>query len=255
MTPINLPRNFNSQKNHAYFFPNFPQDEVAAFFSDRFYNLGFFNTTPKDLKSNRKKFLKPFGINYKNLVCAKQPHHKKIALIKCNQKGRGASNFNSAIKGADGLVTKEKNLPLAVFNADCLSIFLYDPNSKAIGLLHAGWRGTSKKIAENAILKMKKSFGTKPADLIIGFGPAIRKCCYEVGNGFKRYFPEDLIKRGNKLYMDLISANLKQLIKNGVKNKNIFDCKICTSCQNKNFFSYRREGEKVGRMMSLTMLK
>ncbi len=232
---------------HAYFFQNFPQDKVTAIFSDRFYN--------GKLKSNRYSFLKPLGINYLDLVCAKQPHGARIALVKSNQKGKGASNFKSAISGVDGLVTQEKNLPLSVFTADCLSIFLFDSKNEAIGLLHAGWKPTYKKIAENCVFKMNKFFGTKPKDLIVGFGPAIRKCCYEVEGSFVKYFPKDLFKRQDKFYLDLIGANLKQLINAGVKKKNIFDSKICTSCRNKEFFSYRREKENCGRMVSLIMLK
>ncbi len=243
------------KKNHAYFLPNFPQDKVAAIFSDRFYNLGFYNKKISSLKSNRSDFLKSLKINYQDLVCAKQPHSNKIALVKSSQRGKGASNFNGAISAADGLISKEKNLPLAIFTADCLSIFLFDPENNAIGLLHAGWRGTYKKIAENAVIKMKKFFASKPKDLIVAFGPAIRKCCYEVESDFKKYFSDDLIKRGDKYYLDIIASNLRQLTKKGINKKNIFDCKICTSCQNKEFFSYRKEGKKTGRMMSSIMLK
>lgn len=243
------------KKNHAYFFPNFPQDRVKAFFSDRFYNLGFYNTSLKDLKANRFNFLKDLGINYKNLVCAKQPHSNKIVLVKREQKGKGATNLENAIAGVDGFLTNEKNLPLAVFTADCLSIFLFDPKNNAVGLVHAGWRGTRKKITEKVASKMKKYFGTKPQDLIVGFGPAIRICCYKVEGNFKRYFSKYLVRRENNLYLDIVALNFKQLIKLGVKKKNILDSKICTCCQNKHFFSYRREGKRAGRMMSLIMLK
>lgn len=239
--------------NHAYFFPNFPQDEVTAFFSDRVYNLGFyFNPS---LETNRKDFLKSLKINYKNLTCAKQPHKNKILLARTRHKGKGALNFKDAINGVDGLITQEKNLPLAVFTADCLSVFLFDPKNKVVAIVHCGWKGTYKKISEKAILKMRKSFNTKPENLIVGFGPSIRKCCYEVGKEFKNYFAQDLIRRKNKFYLDLADINLKQMIKNGVNKKNIFDSKICTSCETKEFFSYRREGERTGRMMSLVMLK
>ncbi|MDP2940085.1 MAG: peptidoglycan editing factor PgeF [Candidatus Omnitrophota bacterium] len=243
------------KNKHAYFFHNLPPDKVLAIFSDRTYNLGFYSTASQKLRAKRQSFLKPLGINFRNLVCTKQPHLNKIILIKENHKGKGSSNFKDAISGVDGLITKTKHLPLAVFSADCLSIFLFDPKNEAVGLLHAGWRGTYKKISQNAILKMQKIFGTNPNDLLVSFGPAIRKCCYEVGFKFRKYFSSDLIKRKNKLFLDLIEANLKQLINTGVKKKNIFDCKICTSCQNKRFFSYRREKEKAGRMMSLMMLK
>jgi YfiH family protein len=243
------------KKNRAYIFGSFPAKKVIALFSDRFYNLGFYNNTPQELRLNRFKFLKKFGIDYRNLICVKQPHNNKIILAKGKLQGKGALDFKSAISGADGLITNEKSLALAVFTADCLSIFLFDHRNKAIGLVHAGWRGTCKRIAENAVFKMKENFNTKPKDLIAAFGPAIRGCCYEVGKDFKKYFKKDLIKRKNKFYLDIISANLRQLIKAGVKSKNIFDSKICTSCKNKEFFSFRREGNRSGRMISLIMLR
>lgn len=117
---------------------------------------------------------------------------------------------------------------------------------------------------------MKKHFGTKPKDLKAAFGPAIQKCCYQMGLEFKKYFPKEVTvvngaptvllrfcaakrSRGG-LFFDLPLTNKHQLLALGVKEKNIFDCRICTSC-NPRFFSFRREGKKAGRMISLMMLK
>jgi YfiH family protein len=204
---------------------------------------------------NRAKFLKDIGIDYRDLVCVKQLHKSNIAIVRKKDRGKGALNYRSAIYAADGLITKERNIPLAVFTADCLSIFLFCPKTKTIALVHAGWRSTKENIAKKAIILMKEKFYCKSKDIIAALGPAIRKCCYQVGKDFKKYFKKGLIKRNGKLFLDLIEINKNQLVAVGVKRKNIIDSGICTSCQNNKFFSFRREKDKAGRQMSVIMLK
>jgi hypothetical protein len=233
----------------SYFFKRLKDFQIIASFSNRNLDLGFRNGI-----KNRKQFLSNLGINYKNLVCVKQPHKSKIIIVNQIHKGRGALNYRTAISGADGLVTNKKMLPLAVFTADCLSIFLFCPKTETIGLIHAGWRGSKEGIARRAISILKDKFNCNPKDIIVAFGPTIRCCCYKVGNSFKKYFKDYLIKRKNKLFLDLIKINKDQFISCGVKKKNIIDSNICTSCQNNNFFSYRREKKEAGRIISVIML-
>jgi len=238
------------KRKSAYFFEKFNKFPITASFSDRSLDLSF-EAKPQ----NRKEFLNKIGINYRNLVCVKQPHKSKIVVVGAKQKGRGALSRKDAIAGADGLVTNKRNIPLAVFTADCLSIFLFCPKTRTIGLVHAGWRGTREKIVKKAVLMLKQKFGCKPKYIIAAFGPAIRSCCYEVGKEFKKHFDKGLIKRNNKLFLDLIAINKNQLISAGIKRRNISDSKICTSCQNSKFFSYRKERNKAGRMMSVVIIK
>lgn len=209
----------------------------------------------KYFKRTRRFFLENLGINYRDLVTAGQVHGKRVVLVDQRHRGKGALSKASRLEEVDGFITAEKNLPLAVFTADCLSIFLFDPKKRIVGLVHAGWQGTYQKIASAAVKLMQQRFKTQPKDLLVGLGPAIRKCCYEVGENFQRFFSLGIIKRREKTYLDLIANNKEQLINSGVKKKNIIDCEICTACQNEKFFSYRREGEKAGRMMSVIMLK
>ena len=239
-----------SKYKSAYSFRRLKRFPVIASFSDRSLDVGF-----ESCIKNRKKILQRIGINYRDLVCVKQPHKANIIKVNKKYRGKGAVNFKSAISSFDGLITREKKLPLAVFTADCLSIFLFCPKTNTIGLIHAGWRGTKGEIAKKAIILMKQNFNCKPKDIIVCLGPTIRRCCYEVGNDFKKYFKQGLIKRNGRLFLDLIKINKKQLVSCGVKNKNIIDSKICTSCENNKFFSYRREKDKAGRMMSVIMLK
>ena len=234
----------------GYLFKKLKKFPIVVSFSDRRQDLSF-----KRGIRNRGKFLKSLGINHKDLICVKQPHKTEVKVVGKIHKGKGALNYRSAISGADGLVTKERSLPLAVFTADCLSIFLFCPKTKTIGLVHAGWRGSKKKIAKKAVSVLKQRFNCDPKDIIITFGPAIRQCCYEVGRDFRGYFRDGLIQRGGKLFLDLKTINKDQLVSCGIKRKNIIDSHICTSCENKKFFSYRKEKDKAGRMISVIMLK
>ncbi|HOX54121.1 MAG: peptidoglycan editing factor PgeF [Candidatus Omnitrophica bacterium] len=238
------------KRKGAYFFGKLNRFPIVAAFSDRKLDLSF-DANPQ----NRKKFLNRLGIDYRNLVCVKQPHKSKVVVVTGKHKGKGALGRQNAIAGFDGLITNKRNIPLAVFTADCLSIFLFCPKTKTIGLVHAGWRGTREKIVKKAISIFRQNFNSQPKDIIAAFGPAIRNCCYEVGPEFAKYFKQGLIKRDNGLFLDLIAINKNQLVSAGIERQNIVDSKICTSCQNKNFFSYRKEKNKAGRMMSVSMLK
>lgn len=102
---------------------------------------------------------------------------------------------------------------------------------------------------------MREKFNTDPKDLYVGFGPVIRDCCYEVTEEFVDFFTFGLVKRDNRYYLDLVRINKRQLLSLGIREVNIFDPKICTSCNNKDFFSYRKEGSSCGRMLSVMMLR
>lgn len=205
--------------------------------------------------ADRQEFLQFIGIDYKTLVCANQVHGSAVREVSLHDKGKGALSKDTAIPDTDALITNVRRLPLAVFTADCLSILLYDPVQKAIGLVHAGWRGSKDNIALKTIQLMREKFQVRAENLLVGFGPALRNCCYEVGREFKDYFPEGLSERGNRMYFDLSSTNKKQLLEAGVKEENISDSGICTSCRNDKYFSYRKEADSSGRIMSVIMLR
>ena len=118
---------------------------VIASFSDRRSDLGF-----KQGIKNRKKFLKTLGIDFRDLGCLRQPHGSKIIRVNKNHKGRGALSFKAAITG-DAMITNLCRIPLSVFTADCLSIFLFCPQTNTIALVHAGWRGTKRNITGKTV--------------------------------------------------------------------------------------------------------
>lgn len=239
-----------------YLLSGFPITRLICAFSSRHLgNMSLcYGNTESSLK-NRKDFLNSLGISYQDLVCARQVHGSRIRYVKESDRGKGALNYNDSLVDTDALVTDQRNLPLAVFSADCLSIFLYAPKIPAIGLVHAGWRSTKEKIVIKTLQIMQKEFNMHIEDISVGFGPAIRSCCYEVEKKFKDFFSDDLIKRNNHCYLDLVRINKKQVLDLGVKEHNISDAQICTSCQNSDFFSFRKEGNSCGRIMSVIMLK
>lgn len=230
-------------KTHNFrVFSNFP---LVASFSDRSLDL---RLSSSDYFKNAQEFLAVLDIKCENLVCAKQIHGTNVVEVCKEDAGR-------LICDADALITKAKHIALAVFSADCLSVFIYDYRNNAIGLVHAGWRGAKDKILQKTLMLMRKMFGTEPKDLVCAFGPAIHACCYEIGPDVAAYFAQGVTIRNNKRYLDLALLNQNQLLGLGVKKIQIEDSAICTACSNAQYFSYRKEKDNAGRMMSVMMLK
>jgi YfiH family protein len=244
----------NNKKYHRIL-GSFGPELVCAFSTRHSDNMSLYYGDTANALSSRIKFLGDLDINYRDIVCAKQVHSSRIANVREKEKGSGALAYDNSISDTDAFITNIKGLPLAIFTADCLSVFLYDPRNKAIGLAHAGWKSAKDNIVIKTIESMCREFGSRPRDLCVGFGPSIRSCCYEVKSDFNDFFPGQLIKRENLHYFDLSKVNKVQALSAGVKEENIFDSGICTSCRNSDFYSYRKESISSGRMMSVMMLR
>jgi len=240
-----------------YLFKNFPDSNLLSVFSMRTSgNMSLFYGDTGSVLENRKSFFDTLGIDYQDLVCAKQVHAGAVRYIQEADKGNGALSCGNAVADTDALITDKKNVPLSIFTADCLSVFLYDHKTHSIGLIHAGWRSSREGIVGNAVRLMREKFNAKSRNLYAAFGPAIRDCCYEVGSDFADFSPAGcLVNRGGRYFLDLAGINKKQILAEGLQEKNIFDPGICTACHNEEFFSYRKEGAKCGRIMSVMMLR
>jgi len=153
----------------------------------------------------------------------------------------------------DALITDDIGRCIGVRTADCVPILLLDARRRAVAAVHAGWRGTASAIVARAIEKMRSDFGSLPAGIHAAFGPCIRECCYEVGPEvaaqFTALFPEWPPVMG-KQHLDLPEANRRNLVAVGVPGGQIFDSGLCTTCVAEHFFSYRREPQNPGRMVS-----
>jgi hypothetical protein len=237
------------KKNHIFEFSRFFKGPVKAFTTDASMDFSIFKSAPF-LDAAQRDFLKREAqLLLLKVVNIRQVHGKGVLVATVSK-----YKNDDTIPQADAVITKDLDVPIAVRTADCIPIFIFDPKQKAIGIVHAGWRSSQKRIAEATLKKMKEKFKTRPQDVKVVFGPALQSCCYEVTEEFLGYFPKEIKKEKGKLYLDLGLANRRQLIGAGVASRNIFDCKTCTFC-GKNYFSYRKHKEKAGRMLSFMMLK
>ena len=180
-----------------------------------------------------------------------QVHGGEIAVI---EKGKTPQNGEFLrVPETDGVLTDASGCALLVLTADCLSIFfcaMKDKKASWIGLVHAGWRGTKETIAQKAFILLMKKARCPAQDIHIAFGPSIGAGSYEVGEEFQENFPAESLRRiKGKLFFDLAGENKRQLVEAGADPKNISDVKIDTF-SDKNFYSFRREKENAGRMIS-----
>lgn len=154
------------------------------------------------------------------------------------------------VPDCDALVTSRAGQTLTVRTADCLPIFLWEKTGKAVAVVHAGWKGTHQGIAAKTVARLAR-LGAKPQDLRVVFGPAIRACCYEVGPEFLERFPAVTLKpnRAGRYQFDLVLANRLQLESAGIPRANFKDLRLCTACDTRTFFSFRKDPANTGRMI------
>ena len=146
--------------------------------------------------------------------------------------------------------------------ADGILLF-FDPVHRAVGVAHGGWKGTVKKIALKTVLRMQQEFGTKPEECLVGIGPAIGPCCYEVGGDVMSRFCEAFPgqeqrlfhRQDDRVHLNLWEANRLQFMEIGVKAEHIDAADVCTACNSRLFFSYRADGGRTGRIAAVIALK
>jgi hypothetical protein len=154
---------------------------------------------------------------------------------------------------ADALVTRTQGLAVAVKTADCLPILLADPRQRVVAAVHAGWRGAAQEIVRATISHLTGKYQTNPSGLIAAIGPGIGKCCFEVGPEVARRFAPwnpRLAEADSKVLLDLMAILVSQLTACGVPESNIAQAGMCTMDRTDLFFSFRKEREHAGRMLS-----
>ncbi len=225
---------------------NFPS-EVTAFFSDR--TMDFTLPDHPGLTETQREYLSSrLQRNVEAIVNIRQVHGDHIV------DAREDILKNFPVAEADGIITDRVNFLIAVRTADCIPIFIYDPQKKCIGLVHAGWRGSQKEIVIKVLKKMREKWGCLPQNLLVTLGPGIRRCCYKVGQEFQTIFPQEVNHEADIFYLDLTGVNKNQLLRAGVREERIWESPSCTCCDVR-FFSYRREGRLAGRHLSLMSLQ
>lgn len=196
-------------------------------------NLGLHvDDDPTLVWQNREVFFEGIGLYAGTMVTCQQVHGTNIAKVTKDDRGRGAKIYENAIPDTDALITNEPHLPLLLFFADCTPILIADPVKKAIGVAHGGWKGTVGGIAMKTVDALVRNYGSDPADMVAGVGPAIGPCCYEVGKEvaekFSLAFPdmadEILVgsqEQADKWKLDLWRCNELQLIKAGLRPEHV----------------------------------
>ena len=171
-------------------------------------------------------------------------------------------NIGQRIDG-DALITNVKEVPLLILTADCVPVVIIDPKNKAVGVAHAGWRGTYDKICKNTIDEMIKNYKSNPEDLICVIGPSIGPCCYEVSKDLVEKFNTNLanhagefdIIKDDKYFLDLWKINELTLKDCNVKDENIINLQICTNCNHDKFYSYRKHNKTPKRIGTMIQIK
>lgn len=244
--------------------------------NERFLNLGFTAwDSRKNVLENRRRFQSAMDAETLAMVTLKQFHSDLVRKLDAS---------STEPLHADAAITNRPGLLLAVQIADCVPILLVDPKKRAVAAIHAGWRGTLRRIAAKAVGHMRMHFASNPADLFAAIGPAIGGCCYEVGTEIAADFlsqfadaPDffDEFRTGDEpdpvqwlnqmppghqpppknVLLDLHKANASQLREAGLQEKNIFVSNLCTACRPDLLFSYRKQGPESGRQMAAIAIR
>ncbi|MDD5217610.1 MAG: peptidoglycan editing factor PgeF [Candidatus Omnitrophica bacterium] len=241
--------NFSTFKQGVYVFNCFGPNVTAAF-SGREYDT-----------AKRHDFLRALDMDPASLQLYKQKHTADIAVV------TEVRPYDPGL-WRDGSLTSAPGIALGVLTADCVPVFFWDSHKAAAGIVHAGWRGLHQQIVGRMAQTFVREFASKPADIRVAIGPAIRACCYEVGDEFQDYFPRHYQMpaacsgtaatvpfAGMKGHVDLIEVAKAQLRAEGIRDLNIEDCGICTSCQSARFFSARRNQGSKERILSVIQIR
>ena len=194
------------------------------------------------INKNKKLFIKNLKLNYSNIVVPVQTHSNIVKVVSAKR----------VYNNTDGLINYDSNKILTLLTADCIPIFIYDKINKNLSLIHSGWRGLSSGIFFKAMdILIKANNNIKHFKFVMG--PSIKKCCYEVDtkvySKFDKKFYE--LKKNGRAMLDLQGILLNQILSYGVFSSNVLIDSECTKCSYKKFFSFRREREKSGRMLSI----
>ena len=260
-------------------------------------NLGFTKHDGRArVERNRATFLRELGAVTRKRVSVRDSKSRKAGtsfwpLVTLHQIHSdiiwSVDSLSREPLAGDGLITATPGLLLGIQTADCLPIILVDTKRHAVGVFHAGWRGTVKRIVEKGIGEMYRQFGTRPRDIKAAIGPGIQGCCYEVGEEVRIKFESQFryaaklfreVKESDpvrdkypllfltarapghsdlpkKIFLDLVEANRQQLLAAGVPAKSIETSTLCTNCRPDLLFSYRAEKGKTGRMMAVAGIR
>lgn len=234
----------------------FDEGPVVGGFSTRHPgNVSFSGTDREAVSAARRGVLAELGVAGFPLVEAQQVHGNNVFTVtpdSLHQIRQPGGHW--VARDSDALITAQPRITLSLYYADCVPIFLWLPEDKGIGLVHAGWRGSLKDVAGRTVAELSELTDSSPAQLRAIIGPAICRSCYEVGSEVAQraaMLPnaEDFLQRKDgRWHLDLKALNKRLLIEAGLRPEHIEVSPLCTKCRTDLFFSYRCKGTGCGEM-------
>ena len=200
------------------------------------------------IQINRARFLSAIGAPGWPIIKLKQIHSGDVVDVV------DTTGAVDAIAG-DAVVTSLRGVILAVQTADCVPILVSDREGRAVSAIHAGWRGTAARIAHSAVTRLVEGYGLQPNTLRAVIGPHIGVCCYEVGHDVATAFSDTAViemrPEWAKPHLNLARANARQLVDAGIPEGRIEISSLCTKCREDLLHSYRRDGKRMGHLLSV----
>lgn len=225
-------------------------------------NLGLHRgDDPSHVRENFRRFCAALGADMDRLVFSRQVHGAAVRV--CTAADAGIGLDREVPYEADALVTDVPGLPLAVFTADCIPILLFDPVRRAVGAVHAGWRGTALGIAPLAVETMCNCYGCAPSDIRAAIGPGISRCCFETHEDVPNAMTEAMgaaalpyitADTGGKFHVDLKGLNACRLEHAGLAPDHIAVSADCTACLSDRYWSHRITQGQRGSQAALIQL-
>jgi YfiH family protein len=225
---------------------------------------GHVGDDPAAVAENRRRLAAALGVD--KLTVADQKHTARVAVVDGRLAGRGhdgVADAAAAFPATDAMITNRPGVALTVLVADCAPVVLYDPVQGAVAVAHSGRAGPIKGVLPETINAMAAAFGSAPADLLIGIGPAIGAASYEIGATEASLVSAAFGEAGARLLtptrpghatFDLVAAIRAQLGAAGVKEGNVHDMAIDTRASTDDFFS-DRAARPCGRFAAVAVLR
>ncbi len=213
------------------------------------------------VKQNCELLASLLPVQPNQLIIPHQTHETHIRTIDKSFTQSGEKEQRALLEGIDALITNIPQQCLCISTADCIPVLCYDTRNHAIAAIHAGWRGTVKRIVEKTLEEMQRMYGTEGKDIVACIGPGISVDSFEVGDEVYQAFQDAhfpmhrIAKHFQKWHLDLWEANRMQLLNAGVKSLQIESAQLCTFTHNEDFFSARRQGIASGRILSGIILR
>lgn len=213
------------------------------------------------IKSNLEMLGRELNVKAGNIIMPHQTHDCEVRQIGGEFLTLPDTVKAKILEGVDALTTNVRDICIGVSTADCIPIIIYDPEHHAAATVHAGWRGTVKRIAQKAIASMALSYQSRPQNLYAVIGPGISLEAFEVGDDVYNEFDSagfdmsTISSRRDKWHIDLKECNLQQLIQTGLVKDKITVSPICTYNTSTKYFSARKLGIKSGRIFTGIVLR